>query len=526
MSSAAPIWGKSIATEDIGAVPFRMYTERPRRIEHLLALGERWGARPYIVQGERTVTFEDVLRASAAKSQELAACGVRRGERVFILGWNSPEWIVNFWACVRIAALPVLANAWWSEAELDYALNLLRPALTLADARGAARIDARWRRGSWKMPDCAPARSADVPAADRLAPDENEPAVVIFTSGTQGMAKAVVLAHRSLLAQLQMLLHITRRLPHQIDATTGEVSLHTGPLFHIGGVQALLRGITIGNTLVLPRGRFDAGEALELIERHKVRRWNAVPTMATRLLEHPDVPRRDLSSLEAMTVGGAAVHPQLLQRMRTGLPNVRPTVATGYGLSENAGQATAASGADTALRPGSCGRPLPCVELKILPRPGFPDGEVLVRSPTQMLGYFGEAQSPIDDEGWLHSGDLGRIDADGHLWITGRCKDLIIRGAENISPVAVEHALEAVPGVTEAVVFGVPHAELGEEVAAVVVVSTDLTSQQLETRLREKIASFAVPSRWRIQKEPLPVNQTGKVDKAALMSEARLGRVS
>ncbi|RPI48576.1 MAG: hypothetical protein EHM59_00985 [Betaproteobacteria bacterium] len=120
----------------------------------------------------------------------------------------------------------------------------------------------------------------------------------------------------------------------------------------------------------------------------------------------------------------------------------------------------------------------------------------------------------------------GRIDGDGHLWITGRCKDLIIRGGENISPAAVEQALVTIPGVTEAVVFGVPHAELGEEVMAVVVVSADLTEQQLEACLRTKVASFAVPTRWRIQKEPLPVNQTGKVDKAALMSEARAERVS
>ena len=520
MSSTTPTWGKAIAVQDIGGVPYRMYTERPRQVSDLFAFAERWGTRPHIIQGDRVITFEDLRNASAAKARQLVAAGVSRGDRVFILGWNSPEWVVNFWGCVRIGAVPVAANAWWSEREVEQALALLEPAMTLADARSAPKISTRWRRGPWEMDTSASSPLIGESSAGASSPNENDPAVIIFTSGTEGRAKAVVLPHRSFLSQLQMLLHITRRLPHQIDDTAGEVSLHTGPLFHIGGAQALFRGVTVGNTLVFPRGKYDPGEALELIEKHKVSRWNAVPTMATRLLEHPDIRKRDLSSLQAMTLGGAPVHSEFLKRIREGLPNIEPTIATGYGLSENAGQATAASGADTAKRPGSTGRPLPCVELKILPREGFPDGEVLVRSPTQMLGYFGEKESPIDAEGWLHTGDLGRIDEDGHLWITGRCKDLIIRGGENISPAAVERALMAVPGVSEAVVFGLPHPELGEEVMAIVV-TAEHTAEQLQAQLRSTVASFAVPSRWRIQTEPLPVNLTGKVDKPALVAQAR-----
>ena len=141
-----------------------------------------------------------------------------------------------------------------------------------------------------------------------------------------------------------------------------------------------------------------------------------------------------------------------------------------------------------------------------------------------MSRYFGEKDSPIDAEGWLHTGDLGRIDQDGHLWITGRCKDLIIRGGENISPAAVEAALTSIPGVSEAVVFGLPHPELGEEVMAIVV-TAEHTAEELQAQLRSTLASFAVPSRWRIQTEPLPVNLTGKVDKPALVAQARAERV-
>jgi acyl-CoA synthetase (AMP-forming)/AMP-acid ligase II len=285
-----------------------------------------------------------------------------------------------------------------------------------------------------------------------------------------------------------------------------------------GGIGALIRAVLLGNTLAFPTGRFDPGEAIELIARYRITRWNAVPTMATRLIDHPDIAKRDVSCLKTMTLGGAPVHAELLRRIHASLPGLNARIASGYGLSENAGQATAAGGAEIADRPGSSGRPLPLVEVKIVARNGLPDGEVLVRSPTQMLGYFGDDASPIDAEGWLHTGDLGRIDDRGSLWITGRSKDLIIRGGENIAPAAVERALIELPGVVDAAVIGVPHPDLGEEVAAFVVVSGDQTPEALKAGLRESIASFAVPSIWRLQSEPLPVNQTGKVDKPSLLA--------
>ncbi len=522
MSAAGTHWDKAIAVEEIDGIPFRMYSQRPRRIEGLLPFADCWPERPYIVQGERVVTFDALKRASAVKACQFTGIGVRAGDRVLLLGWNSPEWIVNFWASIQIGAVPVLGNAWWSEEEIAHSLGVIEPALALADARGAAKLPPSLRLGPWETePDTTPGGEADI--ARPNASDENDPAAIIFTSGTEGRAKAVVLSHRSLIATQQMLLHVTRRLPYSPDPAYGEVCLHTGPLFHIGGIGALVRGVLLGNTLVFPRGRFDPGEAIELIERNRVSRWNAVPTMATRLLDHPDIRSRDLDCLRTMTLGGAPVHNELLQRIRQGLPKLHARIATGYGLSENAGQATAASGADTAVRPGSSGRPLPLVELNILPCPGMPDGEVLVRSPTQMQGYFGCEESPIDSDGWLHTGDLGRIDEHGHLWITGRLKDIIIRGGENVAPAAVERALVEIPGVIDAAVLGLPHPDLGEEVAAFVVVSDGQTSAQLAAQLRTRVASFAVPSRWWIQAEPLPVNQTGKVDKPALAARVRAG---
>jgi acyl-CoA synthetase (AMP-forming)/AMP-acid ligase II len=517
MSGAIEQWGEHVAVEHVNGVPFRMYVQRPRRIEHLLAHTSRWGERPLVVQGERVLTFEEFRGAVALRAKELRGHLVGLGDRVFLMGWNSADYVVNFWAVLESGAVPVLANTWWSPAEVSDALDLLQPRLVLADRRAAERIPAGWSMAPWLGAEPATLVD-DIARRDwPMSMDENAPAVIIFTSGTSGRPKAVVLSHRALLANLQMLLHMTRKLPHQVTEASADVALHTGPLFHIGGAQAMMRAVTVGNTLVLPRARFDPCEALALIEQWRITRWAAVPTMVTRLLDHPDVQTRDLRSLRAVTLGGAPLHPELQQRIRTGLPGASARIATGYGLSENGGQATAASDADTIDRPGTSGRPLPLTEIKIVERDGWPDGEIFIRAPTQMSCYYGTTSSPIDAQGWLSTGDLGRVDEAGFVWITGRCKDLIIRGGENISPVAVEQALLSAPGVRDAVVFGLPHPDFGEEVAAVVV-TEGYAQETIEAHLRSRLASFAVPTKWLFQTEPLPVNPTGKVDKPAVVA--------
>lgn len=511
---AVPVWGTETIATEVRGIPYRMYEPRPRRLEELLAFADRWGDRLHIVQGHREVTFTDLRRSVRAKASQLRAAGLQRGGFVFVLGWNSPDWVINFWASLEAGGVPVLANGWWSDTEVADAIERVGPALTLADARGLTKLPPGTPTIPWET-DVAE-EPVDAPVAEPVG-DEEDPAVVIFTSGTSGRPKAVLLSHRALLAGLHQLLHVSRRLPQQIDETAGDVGLHTGPLFHIGGVQTLQRAITVGSTLVMPTGRYDPAEALHLIERYRVSRWSAVPTMVSRLLEHPDLASHDVSSLRSLTVGGAPIHVELLERIKAGLPSAGARVPTGFGLTENGGQATAASGRDTQERPGGLGRPLPCVEVSFLPHAGLPDAEVLLRAPTQMTRYLGDETSPIDRDGWLHTGDLGRLDDDGHLWITGRSKDLIIRGGENIAPVAVERALMAVDGVSEVAVLGVPHPDLGEEVMAFVVADDErVTGEVLAAALRGSLSSFAVPTRWHIQHEPLPTNHAGKVDKAAL----------
>jgi acyl-CoA synthetase (AMP-forming)/AMP-acid ligase II len=520
MEPATPDWAREIRVEDVGGVPYRMYAKRPHRTEQLLSLVANWGDRAHIIQGDRVVTFRGLSQGTAAKARQLRIHGVGRGDNVVIFGWNSPDWVMNFWACIKIGAVPVLANAWWGETEIDDCMALIQPVLVLADARSQDRIPLKWRRGPWAADE-----NASLPAGARendvgVPGGENAPAIIVFTSGSSGKAKAVILSHRAVLSGLQMMLHITKQLPPDFDAEKSEITLHTGPLFHVGGPQVMLRSIATGNTLVFLSARFDPADVLALIERHRITRWTAVPTMIARTLDHPEVNLRDLGSLRSIGMGGSPVSPELLERMRTGLPGVQPSVAIGYGLTENTGPATTASGKDSESHPGTCGRALPLVEIRLLAQEKLKEGEVLIRSPTQMSGYYGLEESPIDSEGWLHTGDLGRMDDEGRLWITGRTKEMIIRGGENIAPAAVERALCALPQVAEAAVLGIPHAELGEEVFAFVVLKSAANPEDLRGELRKTLSSFAIPSRWHLQEDRLPTNQTGKIDKKELLARA------
>lgn len=515
------VWGDVPRRSVSGGIPFKLYEPRRRRVPELLFDAGRWGRRTHLIQGERELSFDDCQAATEAVARHLVARGVRAGDRVLILAANSPEWVISLWAGLAIGAIVAPGNGWWSEEEVAHAIALTDPKLVIGDAQRLAKVPA----GTATVTVDELRGIVDAPGEGELPPlaldgDENDPALIVFTAGTTGLPKGATLAHRSWIGTLHQTLAVSHRLPQDLDpAKPGFVSLLTGPLFHIGGLHALGLALVSGGTLVFLEGRFDPAQVLEVIEKHRVEVWGAIPTMTIRVLEHPDLARRDVSSMRSIPLGGAPVSPELLERIQLAFPNTRRRVTNVYGLTECSGTVAAASGRVIAEHPGTTGEPLPCVELKIENPDPDGVGELLCRTPGQMLGYWNEPPDPtvIDADGFVHTGDLGKL-VDGRLYITGRSKDIVIRGGENIAAPHVEAVLHEHPDVADVAVVGLPHADLGEEVAAAVRLRPGAVAsvQTLADYARQRMASFEVPSAWWLTDEELPMTDAGKADKKRL----------
>ncbi len=283
------------------------------------------------------------------------------------------------------------------------------------------------------------------------------------------------------------------------------------PLFHISGVQTILQHLVVGGRLVFLEGRFDAGEVARLLEAEHVTSWTAVPTMLAMVLDHPDTAQRDLSGVRSLAVGGAPIPPGLLDRAHSVFTGARRRIALSYGSTEAGG--TVATG----LRDGSgLMEPLATVDVAIDEPDDAGIGEVLVRSASVMERYLGvpDDEQPVAVDGWLHTGDLGEL-RDGALRITGRVKDIIIRGGENISAGAVEAALREHPRVADAAVVALEHPTWGEEVGAAVQLraGTGVDAEELRAFVSTRLAHYAVPTRWWFVDRALPLTETGKVSK-------------
>jgi len=521
------MWGTEVARGD-GPVAFLVYEQRRRRVTELLHDAARWADRDHLVQGDRRVTFTAMIAAADRVAGHLSVRGLGPGDRLLLLARNSPEWVISLWAGLRLGAVVAPGNRWWSTEEIAHAIELTAPAVIIADTEMARLLPAGTGESTGTGEGTGPAvvPVADIRAAQSTPPlpiperptgGEDDPALIIFTAGTTGLAKAAVLAHRSVIANLQNLLVTSKRLPHQLsDDRPPEVILQSGPLFHIGGIQSLLLALLGGNTMVFLEGRFDSGQVLDLIERERVSIWGAVPTMAIRVLTDPTLPGRDLSAVRSISLGGSPVTPELSDRLRAAFPAVQRGVSTIYGMTEAGGTVAAASGALMAEHPQTAGRPLPVVEMRMAEPDETGTGEIIVRTPSQMLGYWGEdAPEVIDADGWLHTGDLGRID-DGLLYVTGRAKDVIIRGGENIAASHVEEVLHQHPAVAAVAVLGLPDADLGEIVGAIVQLRAAATAAELTAFAADRLGRFQVPARWRLQEEPLPMTDAGKIAKHEL----------
>ncbi len=528
-----------ITEEEVLGERMQVFKDRKRSLRQLLEESAMHADKEYLVLGDRRITYAEHLRLVASAAQELRQrYGVEKGDRVAILAENHLEWVIAFWASVSLGAIVSALNGWWTADEIEYGIELSKPKVLIADRKRLARV----REPGVPVIEIESDFASLLGNADAAMPDvpiaEDDPAVILFTSGTTGRPKGAVNSHRSICGfvhvafaagLLRMMLDDAAGAPKS-DPPPQQCSLMTVPLFHLSGLYSgavLMLGA--GGKTVWRLGRFDPVDVLRLIEREKVTNWAGLGSMAPRVLSHPDLDKYDLSSIRNFGSGGAPTSPTLQEKMRKVAANGAGAIGLGYGLSETVTAVAMIGGKDLEEHPTSVGRPAPTHAIEIRDPDGnvLPEGEqgeIFVRSPYNMLEYWGnpDATAQVLRRGrWLATGDIGHFE-EGRLYINSRARDMILRAAENIYPVEIEHRLEAHPAVAEAAVVGVDHPELGQEVKAIVVPASQqsVDTAALAAWVGEALASYKVPAHWEVRGEPLPRNAAGKVLKNVLTGES------
>jgi long-chain acyl-CoA synthetase len=454
---------------------------------------------------------------------------------------NYPEWSVGFWAAACAGAIVVPLNAWWTGDELAYGLGDSGTKVFIADferwERVAPQLDALPVERVVIAKTQAPARTESLESiaeagADELpdvaiAPDDD--ATIFYTSGTTGEPKGALGTHRNICTNLFNLVYAaqSRGVGAAAASQRGDAprptQLLSVPFFHVTGCHStLVPTLAFGSKLVLMY-RWNAERALELIERERITSFGGVPTMVWQVLESPDFAKRDTSSVQSIGYGGAPAPPELVKRIKEHFPTVSP--GNGYGMTETSSLAVGNGGEDYLRKPESVGRPSPVNDIMIADEAGNEVatgdlGEVCMRGPNVVEGYWNKPEATAETfrDGWLHSGDIGRVDDEGFLFIVDRAKDMVIRGGENVYSVEIEGVLYEHPAVSEAAVIGIPHRVLGEEVAAVVkrVPGAEVSEDELKEHVAQRLAAFKVPVRIWIGDDDLPRNPAGKILKREL----------
>ncbi|KAI5830064.1 acetyl-CoA synthetase-like protein [Schizophyllum commune Tattone D] len=515
------------------------------------------------------IVFEDqrhTFRTAHERAVRIAAVfrdihGIRKGDHVGLVARNFPDYLIVFWACHLLGAVPVLVNALLPAETISYCLvkchcklivldweraNLLENAVDslVRDSHatgGVVVIHGAESKGAWKgmttLDEELEQYSGDASAAisddPAMVPEDN--AMIMFTSGTTGLPKGALSTQRAFLSLLFNTLAGTRRamIRRGEGIPTGVVPDPVGmllpvPLFHITGMAVTLMAVFGGAKVVLVR-KYTPKQAVALIKKENVTFITAVPTIISDLI---DLGASELAGHEFATLGmgGAPVHNQLVQRAKRSFPGAM--MAQGYGLTETNATATSNSAEDFAARPSSCGLPTPVTDIFIVDDDGrvLPPGdvgEIWVRGPQVMKEYYNDPEATakvFTQDGWFKTGDVGVICAEGFLYIRDRKKDMIIRGGENIDCLSIEDALYTEPSVLEAAAVGVPDERLGELPAAVVSVKQGyrgkVTEQSLLSLINQKLPRFAVPVMILVRDGELEHNAAGKVMKNVLRQQA------
>ncbi len=491
-------------------------------------------------QTVRAYTNIEIAREATQLAGGLRALGIQPGDRVLMMMPNRPEVVIGYQAIARAGAviipvLPLLKGpevafiAENSGAKAIFTSALLLPLLqsAFADVPSMRYIISTDVASSEQLVSTGDTPQVlaytDVVAKgagkeeqymtnlDGIVPSPDDTAVILYTSGTTGRPKGVMLSHRNLVSNA-----ISGRGP-EYEQRSEDTQLAVLPLAHAFGIVALNVFYVSGAKAVM-HPRFDTTAVLSAIERHHITAFAGVPAMFVALLYTPDAEKYDTSSLQYCVSGSAPLPVNILEGFEQ---KFGCTIREGYGLSEGSAALTG-HGADMERKAGSVGKPLPDVEIQVVdehdnPLPVGELGEVIARGPNIMKGYYNmpEETKAALHNGWLHTGDMGRFDEDGYVYIVERKKDLIIRGGFNIYPRDIEEVLTTYPGVIEAAVVGIPSERMGEEVKAYVVARTPIDADTLMAYCREKLANYKTPKEIEFV-NALPRNAIGKIDKKEL----------
>jgi acyl-CoA synthetase (AMP-forming)/AMP-acid ligase II len=532
-----------IVEEDVRGERMRVFKQRARSLRDLLRASAAHGDKEYLVHGEQRVTYaQHLARVASAAAVLQGRYGIAKGDRVAILAANCAEWPVAFWATVSLGGVVSALNGWWTADEIAYGIADSAPRLLIGDR---ARLE-RAKALGLAIPTLeiesqfgellgTRAELPGVPLA------EDDPAVILYTSGTTGRPKGALASHRGIVGFVHTTTYAGAENSLTELAASGQASpppapkpqgvvLATSPMFHLSGLYAtIVLQLALGGKLVIRSGRFDEAELIRLMARERVTAFSALGSMGPRIAKHPELAKHDLSCVENVGFGGAPVSPAVQDALRQAFPRASSAQGIGYGSSESVSAPTTIRGAEYREHPTSTGRVIPTHDLEIRDESGRAlaegrEGEIHIRSAYSMLGYWGKPEataSALKAGRWLATGDIGRFEH-GLLYINSRARDMILRNAENVYPVEIEYRLEQHPRVREAAVFGIDHEEWGQAVKAVVVPEPGATvaPAELAAWCGETLAAYKVPTAWEVRREPLPRNASGKVLKNVIRGDA------
>ena len=537
---------------EVRGVKMKVFKNAPAHLGQLFAGARGHGDKPFLVYENETYTFAQASdRIDALASLLVNTYGVKKGDRVAVAMRNFPEWVMSFAAIISVGAINVSMNSWWTEDEMDFALEDSGATVLICDQQrfdiGAAscvkkNIKVLVVRAEKSLPAGVDKWEEVLPLGDKhpgadIQPDDD--ATILYTSGTTGRPKGAVSTHRAIVSSIMafsarnnVFLMSGTKLK-EVDGPEVPTSfILIVPLFHVTGCVPVMLSCFVAGLKLAIMYKWDPEKALEMIEREKITNFVGVPTQSWDLVNSPSFAKYDTSSLRAVGGGGAPSPASLVGKVQDKVKNGNPQL--GYGMTETNAFGPAITGSDYLSHPTSTGRatwPM-LVEVRdenLKPVPTGQSGEIWFFGPMLIRGYWNRPDATAETivDGWLRSGDLGRLDADGYVYVEDRVKDMILRAGENVYGAEVESAIYEHPAVHEAAVFGVPHERLGEEVGVAILPNDGmtLTPEELWAFLDDKIAKFKIPTQVVLMTEPLPRNAAGKFLKRELQQKVVKGEL-